>query len=107
MDAFFWPPRCLVVDPGSDDLSDAFMDLMMLWGVEVVPSPAENRALTSKVERWGADFKKLFDKLVSSLHELHPGAKFDHLVALVTMMTNGALGYNAPALHRKNFLLKI
>ena len=84
MDAFFWPPRCLVVDPGSDDLSDAFMDLMMLWGVEVVPSPAENRALTSKVERWGADFKKLFDKLVSSLHELHPGAKFDHLVALIS-----------------------
>ena len=50
MDAIFWPPRCLVVDPGSDNLSDAFMDLMMLWGVELVPSPAENRALTSKVE---------------------------------------------------------
>ena len=51
----FGPPRCLVVDPGSDNLSDAFMDLLLLWGVEVVPSPAENRALTSKVERWGAE----------------------------------------------------
>ena len=84
----FGPPRCMVVDPGSDNLSDAFMDLLLLWGVEVVPSPAGNRALTSKVERWGADFKRLFDKLVNSLEDLHPGAKFDHLVALVTMMVN-------------------
>ena len=84
----FGPPRCLVVDPGSDNLSDAFMDLLLLWGVEVIPSPAENRALTSKVERWGADFKKLFDKLLNSLADLHPGAKFDHLTALVAMMLN-------------------
>ena len=84
----FGPPRCLVLDPGSDNLSEAFMDLMLLWGVEVVPSPAKNRALTSKVERWGADFKKLFNKLICSLEDLHPNAKFDHLVALVTMTLN-------------------